>query len=182
MLAQEVARKYAHGLFLTVEERQQIDQAHQQLQQLGDYIAKDDTLLNFLQAPNVLDEHKLALVQDVFTDRIDRLYVEFLLVLIRKHRIGYLPEIVDEFIRLVEAAKGIARVTVITAVPLVDAERDKLKTRLHERTDKTIELEEKVDRAIIGGMIIIMYNEIIDGSIRRGLDLIEEGLAKVRVH
>lgn len=182
MLAQEVARKYARGLFLTVEDRKQIDSAHEQLQQLGDFVAGDKTLLNFLQAPNVLDEHKLALVQDVFTDRIDRLYVEFLLVLIRKHRIGYLPEIIDEFIRLVEAAKGIARVTVITAVPLVDVERDKLRSKLHDRTDKTIELEEKVDPAIIGGMIIIMYNEIIDGSIRRGLDLIEEGLAKVRVH
>ena len=46
----------------------------------------------------------------------------------------------------------------------------------------TVIIEEKIDPDIIGGMIIILHNEIIDGSIRRELDLIEEKLSKVRVH
>jgi F-type H+-transporting ATPase subunit delta len=182
MLAQEVAKKYANGLFLSVKEKSMIEPAYEQLQDLENFLKGDETLLNFLVAPHVLDEHKLALVRDVFTDRIDRLFVEFLIVLVRKHRVGYLHEIIDEFVRLVEAAKGIARVTAITAVPLDDAERARLAEKLAARTGLTIELEEKVDVEIIGGMIVILHNEIIDGSIRRGLELVEESLTKVRVH
>ena len=182
MLAQEVAKKYANGLFLSVVEKGKMDPAYEQLQDLEKFLSGDETLLNFLVAPHVLDEHKLALVRDVFTDRIDRLFVEFLVVLVRKHRVGYLHEIIDEFVRLVEAAKGIVRVTVITAVPLGDSERVKLAEKLVARTKLTIELEEKVDKDIIGGMIVILHNEIIDGSIRRGLDVVQETLTKVRVH
>ena len=182
MLAQEVAKKYANGLFLSVQEKGKIEPAYTQLRDLEKFLQGDDTLLNFLVAPHVLDEHKLALVRKVFTDRIDRLFVEFLIVLVRKHRVGYLHEIIDEFVRLVEAAKGIARVTAITAVPLNDAERARLAEKLAARTCLTIELEVKVDALIIGGMIVIFHNEIIDGSIRRGLDLVEEKLTKIRVH
>ncbi len=182
MLAQEVAKKYAGGLFLSVTERNLIDTAHDQLRDLKEFLESDTMLLDFLVAPHVLDENKLSLVRDVFTGRLDRLLVEFLVVLVNKHRIKYLRDIIDEFIRLVKAERGIALVTVITAVPITDGERQKLIRKLAVRTGMTIELDEKIDRRIIAGMILILHNEIIDGSVRRGLDNLEGQLSKVRVH
>jgi len=182
VLAQEVAKKYAGGLFLSVTEKNLIEQSHDQLRELGEFLRDDSTLLDFLVAPHVLDEHKLALVRDVFTDRLDRLLVEFLVVLVNKHRIQHLHDIIGEFIRLVKAARGIALVTVMTAVAINDTERQKLIEKLAARTGMTIELELKIDPGIIAGMVIILHNEIIDGSVRRGLDVLEGQLAKVRVH
>ena len=83
---------------------------------------------------------------------------------------------------MVKAKRGIALVTVITAVPINDAERQSLVEKLARRTGMTIELEQKIDLGIIAGMVIILHNEIIDGSVRRGLDVLEGQLAKVRVH
>lgn len=182
MLAQEVAKKYAGGLFLSVKERGLVDQAHDQLKDLKDFLTDDSTLLSFLMAPHVLDRNKLDLVRDVFTDRMDRLLVEFLIVLINKHRIGYLHEVIGEFIRLVKAERGIAAVTVLSAVPLAEGERQRLIEKLKARTGMTIELDQKIDPDIIAGMIVIVHNEIIDGSVRRGLDVLEGQLSKVRVH
>ena len=182
MLVQEVAKKYAHGLFLSVKGKGLVDQAHEQLADLGKCFESDRSLLNFLEAPHILDEDKLAIVRDVFTPRMDRLFVEFLIVLVDKHRIDFLPEIIDEFIRYVEADKGIGRATVITAVPLDQAQREALLARLVARSSLKIVLEEKVDRAVIGGMIIIMHNQIIDGSIRRQLDEMKEQLSGLRVY
>ncbi len=182
MLAQEVAKAYAKGLFLSVRERNLGDRAYSELQELRTYLESDPTLLDFLVAPHVLDEHKLALVRDVFTDRVHQLFVELLVVLVKKHRVGHLPGIIDEFVRLVEAKNGVGRATIITAVALTDDEKDKLTARLAARTNLTIQLDPRVDPDIIGGMIVIMHNEIIDGSIRRGIDKVDERLAKVRVH
>ncbi|MBW1792764.1 MAG: F0F1 ATP synthase subunit delta, partial [Deltaproteobacteria bacterium] len=181
MIAQEVARKYAQALFMAAKDKGVIDDAHVQFEDLKKLIEKDDTLLNFLNAPQVLDENKLELLRNVFSDRLHRLFVEFLVVLVDKHRMGYLHEIIDDFIRLVEAEKGVARVTVITAHPLTDEQRSDLRAKLIAKTNLKITLEEKVKPAIMGGMIVIMHNEIIDGSIRHGLDMIEEQLAKVKV-
>lgn len=182
MLAQEVAKKYAGGLFLSATEKNLIGPAHDQLKELGEFLSGDSTLLDFLMAPHVLDEHKLALVRNVFSDRLDRLLVEFIIVLINKHRIKYLHDIIIEFIRMVKAERGIAAVTVITAVSINEPERQKLLEKLAARTGMTIELEQKIDPGIIAGMVIILHNEIIDGSVRHGLDVLEGQLTNVRVH
>jgi F-type H+-transporting ATPase subunit delta len=182
MLAQEVAKTYAQALFLSVKEKSLVDSGYEQLGQLRGLVEKDPTLLNFLNAPQVLDEHKLALVRDVFTSRMERLFVEFLVVLVRKHRVGYLPEIIDEFTRLVEAENGVGRVTVITAAPLAEAERTAMSSKLAAKLKLKIELQEKLDKSIMGGVIVITHNEIIDGSVRHGLELLEEQLGKVKVH
>lgn len=181
MLSQEVAKKYANALFLSVKEKNLTDIAYEELNQIKELVLKDKTLVNFLSAPQVSDENKVKLIKDVFMPRMQRLFVEFLLVLVDKNRIGFLSEILDEFDRLIEAEKGIGRVTVITAVAINDTERTQLIAKMAAKTGLEIVLEEKVDASILGGMIIILHNEIIDGSVKHEMDLLEEQLTKVRV-
>ncbi len=181
MIAQEVARKYATALFLAVKEKEIIDLSYEQLTGLLEFIEKDNSLLNFLEAPQVLEEHKEEIIRTVFEKRLHQLIVEFLIVLVRKHRMAYLAGIIDDFIRLIEAEKGIARVTVITAKPVDEDYRSSLIDKLTAKTGMTIELEEKVDPKILGGMIVLLHDEIIDGSVRHELDLMKEQLSKVKV-
>jgi F-type H+-transporting ATPase subunit delta len=182
VLSQQVAKKYANALFLSIKEKAILDDAYEQFGSLKDLIDSDRTLLNFLSAPQVLDDHKLNVIRDVFASRLKELFVEFLIVLVDKNRFNFLPEIIDELIRMIEAENGVGRVTVISAVALNDTERKELSTKLAKKTELKIILEEKVDQSIIAGMIIILHNEIIDGSTKHGLDLLEEQLSKVRVH
>jgi len=181
MIANEAASKYALALFQSAQAKGQIDAIYRQVGELSQIVQADATLLNFLNSPAVDDEHKRELVQTVFSPRVERLLVEFLLLLVNWHRINYLPEIIDEFIRLVEAAQGVARITVTTALPMQDTERQNLISRMAKRTGMKIVLEEKLAPEIIGGMIIQLYNDIIDGSVRRSLDVMEEQLDKVKV-
>lgn len=182
MLSQEVAKKYAGALFMSVKEKNLFDNAYEQFNQLKALVKKDKSLVNFLSAPQVTDENKKKLIRDVFASRLERLFVEFLIVLVDKNRVNFLVEIIDEFDRLVEAERGIGRATVITALKLNDTERMNLIAKLAAKTNLEIVLEEKIDPAILGGMIVIIHNEIIDGSVRHELDLLEEQLSKVRVH
>ena len=182
MLVWEVAKKYASALFLSVQERKLVDQVDEQMLALKIVLSKDRALLDYLAAPQIPDENKLELVSSVFGPRLEKILVEFLLLLVRKHRADYLPEIVDEFDRLVKVEKGISKVTAITAVPMNGDEENRLRKTLQARSGLTIELTKKIDPSILGGMIVIMHNEIIDGSVRHGLETLEEQLATVRVH
>jgi F-type H+-transporting ATPase subunit delta len=181
MLAQEVAQKYARALFLSVKQKNLLDQADEQFMALKALLQMDRTLINFLAAPQVTDEKKHALIKTVFESRLERPFLEFLTIVIEKRRINYLPDIVDEFDRLVKAAKGIAKVTVTTAIALNAAEEQGLVEKLVKRTGMKIDLEKIVDPLILGGMIIVMHDQIIDGSVRHGLNQIEELLGKVKV-
>lgn len=182
MLVWEVAKKYATALFLSVKERRLVDTVDEQMLALKIVLEKDRALLDYLAAPQIPDDNKLELISTVFGPRLDRLLVEFLLLLVRKHRADYLPEIIDAFDRLVKVEKGISQVTAITAVPMRGEEESRLIQTLHARAGMTIELTKKVDPSILGGMIVIMHNEIIDGSVRHALDTMQEQLARVKVH
>lgn len=182
MIAAEVAKKYAKALFLSTDQRGLVEQAYEQFSGLKQVLEADDSLLAVLGSPRIDDRQKLDLIQAVFGDRLEKLFVEFLSVLVRKRRAGYMVEVIDEFNRLVEFKKGISRVTATTAVPLTEAERERLLKALADKTGKKIELESKVDPSIIGGMIVIMHDEIVDGSVRYGLELLEDQLQKIKVH
>jgi len=181
MIAHEVAKKYAHALLMTVIERNLIDLADEQMTGLRELIRRDRSLINFLTAPQILEEKKYELVRTVFSKRLERLFIEFLAVLIDKHRVRFLPDILDEFDRLLNVEKGVLKATVVSATKLDQSVYDSLKPKLAKKTGLKVEIEKKIDPAILGGMIVIMHDEIIDGSVRHGLDLIKEKLERVKV-
>ncbi len=182
MLAQQVAKKYSVALFSLAAEKGILDTAWEQFGSLGEYLKADDTFLDFMSAPQVLDQHKEDLVTKAFSTKLEKCFFDFLMVLVRKRRVGFLPEIIDELDRLIRAEKGIARATCITVNPIVDSERQQLIEELAQKTSLKIELEEKIDKSILGGIIIILHNQIIDGSVRYGLDQLRNRLMKVKVH
>ena len=69
-----------------------------------------------------------------------------------------------------------ARAVAVTAVELDEDRRDALVRRLSEQTGKTIELEVEVDRDLIGGAVIRIGDQMIDGSTRRRLRQLREQL------
>ncbi|MCP4704279.1 MAG: ATP synthase F1 subunit delta [candidate division Zixibacteria bacterium] len=182
MLAQQVAKKYSVALFDLAAEKGLLDSAWDQFGSLGEYLNAESTFLDFMSAPQVPDQDKEDLVTKVFSDKLETCFFNFLMVLVRKRRVGFLPEIIDELDRLIRAAKGISRATCITVDPITDSERQKLINELAQKTSLKIELEEKIDKSILGGMIIILHNQIIDGSVRFGLDQLKNRLMKVKVH
>jgi len=182
MLAQQVAKKYSHALFQLAVEKNMVDAAWDQFNSLADFLKKDKTFLDFMTAPQISDQKKDALVKKVFEPRLDRVLFDFLMFLVEKRRIRFLPEIIEAFDLMVRAHKGIARATCITAEKITDDERRKLVEKLAEKTSLKIELKERIDKSILGGMIIILRDQIIDGSIRYGLNQLKNRLMKVKVH
>jgi F-type H+-transporting ATPase subunit delta len=182
MLAQQIAKKYGRALFELAKERNLIDQGWEQFNALSDYLKSDSTFHDFVTAPQIGDGEKAALVKKVFEPRLERIFYEYIQMLVAKHRIHFLPEIIDEFDRLVRADRGIAKAICITTAPITDVQRRQLIEQLSQKTGLKVELEEKIDMAIVGGMIVTIQDQILDGSIKYALSLLRNRLLKVKVH
>lgn len=102
----------------------------------------------------------------------------FLLLLVDKERMDVLPQILVELRRMVEEIEGIERVEVTTSVALSAAQRDQLSVAIAAKTGKKIELEEKIDPAVLGGMVVKVGSTIYDGSVRTQIHQIRENLQK----
>ena len=181
MISREVAKKYSNALYLAAKERNLVSKIYEEMGDLDKIARSQKEFLEFLKTPRVPETDKLSFVASVFTDRVHPLLMQFFVVLIEKSRIGFLHEIVDEFNRKVEAERGVGRATVITARVLTDSERKKLIEKRSAKLNLKVVLEEEIDRSIIGGAIVITHEQIIDGSVQHGLDVIKQTLSKVRV-
>jgi len=182
MLADQVAKKYGQALFELAGEKGLVDQAWDQFYVLAEYMKKDKTLLDFMDAPQIPNENKLTVIERAFAGWLEKPFYDFILVLADKHRIKYLPDIIKHFDELVRRDKGIVQATCITTFPISEQERRMLIERLEKKTSQKIELVERIDRRIIGGMIVLVGGRIIDGSIRQSLDMLKSRLMKVKVH
>ena len=69
----------------------------------------------------------------------------------------------------------------ITAVPLSDELREKLIKKLEKDTGKTIALEQRVDKSILGGIILRTENSQTDASVRARLDAIRTELTSQQI-
>ncbi len=181
MLAEQVKRKYGRALFLAAQSRKQTEVIRTDAEGLINLISHDRMFLDFLNAPQVADDKKEQLVKTVFESRVSPLMMSFLNVLIEKHRVAYLPEILGEVIRLIKEAAGIVTAKVITASPMSAADQQALIAKLSSITNKTIAVETRVDPGILGGVIVILGDTIIDGSIQHHLRQLRDQLERVKV-
>ncbi len=126
-------------------------------------------------------EDKVRIIEQTLKGRVSKLVVDLLLLLVEKKRFMFIDEIMEAYRYLYEKEKGIVEVRTITAIPLEDKLKDELIRKLEAQTKKTIRIKPEVDPDIIGGMILVMEDHIIDGSIRFKLEQLKRRLGESRV-
>jgi F-type H+-transporting ATPase subunit delta len=178
----QVASRYALALFKITQKSGTTEMVATDLNQLKSYAAGHKGFLGFLLAPAVSDEDKVAFLRNLFTTRVAPQLLGFFELLLHKHRVNLLPDIANEFEELLEEHQGVIKTRVITAVYVSDEVKTRLKDKLEKLTGKKIEIIHKIDRSIIGGIIVYLHNRVIDKSVRHELKLLRHDLLQVKVH
>lgn len=176
-----LARRYAVALYASARKRDAVDRVEADLAATTALLAAEPAFRDFLLSPEVLDEHKAEILARTLRSRLAPLSFHFLLLLFKKRRLDHLAAIHAGLVELVEADREIWRAGVTTAVPMKKEHQEKIKAKLEAVTGKTIKLEVEVDPDILGGVVLILHNRLVDGSLRRGLDRLRDELAAVRV-
>lgn len=177
-----VAKRYAHALFDVALKKGTVDIISSEIYQLKSFSDKDKRFVGFLSAPQVLTEHKVSMVKALFTTRLSPSLLSFLLLLIEKGRIDHLGEIAHELEKMVEDHKGLIRAKVTTAIHLETGYKNRLREKLRAITGREVEILHKIDRSIIGGIIIQLNYRVIDNSVRSQLESLKHDLLALKVY
>jgi F-type H+-transporting ATPase subunit delta len=177
-----IARRYAVALFGAARKAGATEEILADLGAVNELETSNPSLRRFLEAPDVLTEHKTAVLSAIFHGRVHELVERLFDLMLRKKRIQHFPFVHEEYRALVEEELGIARARVTTAVPLDPALAGELVKRLEKLTHKQVRLDARVDPAILGGVVTVVGGKILDGSLRHWLADLREQLLAVRVH
>lgn len=179
MIGGSLARRYARALFDIGREEGQLRRALSELEEFGKALESSPALREVMKAGGISRRDQHAAL-DATLEKAGFLATtkSFLSLLIEKGRMDVLPQILDALRRMVEEFEGIERVEVTVPMPLSGTQTDLLRTVLERRTGKKIVLEETVDPAVLGGLVVRVGSTVYDGSVRTQIHQIRENLEK----
>ena len=165
-----VASRYVKSLLGLAVEQDVLEAVNTDMQFFDRVCHSNRDFVLMLKSPIIRHEKKKEILNKLFSGKVHPLTMSIIEILTKKNREPLLPSIATEFHNAYNVYKGIGKASVISTVPL-DAElRSELVALVKKLSDKTqVELEEKVDKDLIGGFILNVGDRQIDASIKNKL-------------
>jgi F-type H+-transporting ATPase subunit delta len=165
--------RYATALFELGKEKNELDRFFNDAGLLLEHCLRVKDFCNFLTNPVIKVSRKKELVNEILGNEQHPLMLRFVGMVIDKNREGLLPDILRYFKDLYKKHKGIRSVKLITAVAFDDVYIKEMRNILEREFNSSIELEVRVKPDIIGGLILLVDDKIVDNSIAHQLKLLK---------
>jgi F-type H+-transporting ATPase subunit delta len=173
------ARRYARALFALARETDRVAEVHGELEAMAELLAAYPALARSLFRPLHPAAQRRAVLRAV-SERLGASPTvrNFYAFLIDQRRLVDFPAIRAEYGRLADAAAGRTHAAVVSAAPLRDEQRERLRRALSVRTGQEVELSETVDPSLLGGAIATIGGLVFDGSLRTQLSQLRATLTR----
>lgn len=170
-------RNYADALLVLARKASDADGWGGLLRQIADAIDSDLTLRRFLDSPRISAAAKVGVLEKALGDRLPRMMLRWLQAVARNRRLMLLPTIADEYETLLdESANRVhARLTFAREPGANDA--DDIAARLSGVLGKTVVPHVLIDPAVMGGVVVRVGDTVMDGSVRRRMQLMRRRMA-----
>jgi len=171
----QLARVYARAFVAVAQKSGDFEPVSREFHSLVfDVLQKSPGFLRLIHSPRTSSHEKIQLVQRVFGGRVSPTVLQFLQTIISHNRFDCLNEIALLVRERVHELQGRVRVQVRTAEQLDDTLRKRIVEVLNKAIQKEVVLEESVDPELLGGLVVRVGDQVIDGSVRHRLEQIRQ--------
>jgi F-type H+-transporting ATPase subunit delta len=175
-----MAGRYATALFELALEQNAVDQVAGDLRRFLALIDASEDLGRLVRSPVFSsDEQARAVAAVLERTGIGGITANFIRLVAKKRRLFAVRTMARDFFKLVARHRGEVAAQVTVAEPLSDARLNELKEALRQVTGKQVELDVKVDPAIIGGLVVKVGSRMLDTSLRTKLNALKHAMKEV---
>lgn len=176
-----VVKRYAGALFALANQHQDLDQTSSGLQAVKSVFEANPQLMVVLLHPRIAQAKKEEILRRIFSGQLKEEVLHLLLLMAQKDRTAQIPHIANEFDRLLQLHRKEASGEVISAVPLSEAQTTLIAEQLHAITGFKVRLQQHVDEALLGGLVVRVGDHMINNSVANQLNLLKERFKQVQV-
>ena len=166
-----IARPYAEALFKVLGAQG----AQAWLNELA-LVGADSDMLQFAADPKVNRVQVEHVIAGVLRQPLPATGVNFLRTIIDNDRLAVLPEVARQYHALVGRHSGTADAVVQSAFPIEPAALADLKTTLEKRFGRPLQLGVEVVPELIGGIRVVVGDEVLDTSVKARLAQMKSAL------
>lgn len=177
-MAKQVDTTYGNALFELAVEENIVDSLYEEANQLITILKDNEELIKLLNHPQIEKSEKKNLIERIFGKRVSDEITGLMIMVVEKGHITSMIDIFEFFVKQVKKAKNIGVASVTSAISLSDSQKAAIEKRLLQTTHYTsMEIDYKVDKSIIGGLVIRIEDRVVDSSIKTKLDNMSKALA-----
>jgi F-type H+-transporting ATPase subunit delta len=173
MVESRAASRYAKALLELAQEQNVLEQVHEDMLFFARTVEENRGLLLMLQSPVVPHFKKYTILKEIFQSRVHPTTFSIFEIITNKNREKILYDIAKSFHELYNAFNNIQVAQVVTTFPLDEQQRSQFRKITEEVTGKKIELQEKIDPALIGGFVLRIGDRQVDESIKGKLQKLQ---------
>ena len=174
---EEIAAVYARSLFEVAKEQDKLDLVRDQLGEFVDALNETRELQVFFFSPYFSTEEKEDGLDRAISGA-DPTVLNFLKLLVQKHRMPVIFRTRAAFEKLWEQENQLLPVQITSAVELDEATVEQIGNQISEQTGRRVELSSRVEPDILGGIVVQVGNSVLDASVRSRLDQLRKHVAR----
>jgi len=170
MLDTVVAKRYAKSLLGLAKEMGVLNEVNADMKLFASVCIENRELPVLFRNPIVPSDKKLGILKSLFGSKMSKLSMSFFEIVANKGREKYLYDIARSYTEQYKVLNGIRTAEITSAVGLDDTLRAKVYEMLRVSNNSEVELNEKIDKNLIGGFILRVGDKQYDASISSDLN------------
>ncbi|HBS85427.1 MAG: ATP synthase F1 subunit delta [Bacteroidetes bacterium GWF2_38_335] len=171
----KISVRYAKALFSIALEKNILEKIYQDMVLISNS-GRIPEMAGLLNSPVISTTEKKKAMASLYEKKVDQITMSFLMLVIENKREIFLTDISRYFIDLHKKEHGIKTVTFITAAEIDETLRKKLIELIKSNFKTGVELNEKIDKDLIGGYILQIDDKQIDTSVSGKLKSLKRDL------
>jgi F-type H+-transporting ATPase subunit delta len=172
----KISVRYSRALFQIAVEKKLLDKVSGDMLFISE-VCRINEVKEVLNSPIIVPSKKKKIFHSFLERNIENVTLELVDLLIKNGRESFLPAVARVFRDETLKYKGITETYLTTAVPVNDKIRKDISEMISSVFKTKVELKETIDKEIIGGFILKVNDNFIDGSIRNKLRKIRKDLS-----
>ena len=176
--ARERLRGYAERVFGELARREEIDVVEDELFSVARLLDREDALRRVLADPNLEYRNRSDVLADLLSGKVESATLRLGRYVLRAGRTRDLVGTFEWLVELAARERGRRVAEVRSAVPLDEAERERLAAALGGLVERTVEVRVVIDPSVVGGILVSVGDLVIDGTVRLRFERLRDLLAQ----
>ena len=173
----ELAKEYGAGLYQLAAEENASAQVLEQMRTLRGCFKEQPQFLRLLSNMALSKEERVGIIDAAFRGQVHPYLLNFLKILCERGVLSEFSGCEEAFRTLYNKDNSVMEALVTTGEKLNDEQRERLLEKLRKMTGKQIDLTEKVDPDVVGGVLLEMNGQRYDNTVRHRLESIRRAMA-----
>lgn len=171
-----ISTRYANALIDFAEEKNALEQVSEDMIFVEKILSDSKDLKIVLKSPIINKEKKRKILQEIFTDKVNKVSLEFILFVNSKSRESILHDISKRYNAIRNVKLNRVEAKIVSTIEFSDEQKNNLQKQLVEFSNKEVIPTFHTDESLIGGFTVKINDTVIDASVKQQLKKLRKNL------